>query len=117
METRKLNHALANLHGFAQQLAWLDFATCMVQLAEVHGSAFVVAWLDLKSPILASKITLAIRRKSIPQPPRQEVLRLLVPRQIQHPRHAGEDVSTIGKTAKPRNFGKRISPLVSENAI
>ena len=48
---------------------------------------------------------------------RQEVLCLLIPRQIQHPRHPGKDVNTIGKTAKPRNFGKRISPLVSENAI
>ena len=37
METRELNHARANLHGSARQLAWLDFATCMVQLAEVHG--------------------------------------------------------------------------------
>ena len=66
METRERNHALANLHGSARQLAWLDFATCMVQLSEVHGSAFVVAWMDSKSPILASKITLAICRKSPP---------------------------------------------------
>ena len=42
----------------------------------------------------------------IPQPPRQEVLRLLITRQVQHPRHRGKDVNTIGKTAKPRNFGK-----------
>ena len=46
METPKRNHAHANLHGWARELAWLDFATCMVQLAEVHGSASSVAWLD-----------------------------------------------------------------------
>ena len=66
METRERNHAHAKVHGSARQLAWLDFATCMVQLSEVHGSAFVVAWMDSKSPILASKITLAICRKSPP---------------------------------------------------
>ena len=47
-----------------RKLAWLDSTTCMVPLAEVHGSAFVVAWMDSKSPILESKITLAICRKS-----------------------------------------------------
>ena len=55
-----------SMDGYARQLAWLDFATCMVQLSEVHGSAFVVAWMDSKSPIFASKITLAICRKSPP---------------------------------------------------
>ena len=37
IETRKRNHALANLHGSARQLAWLDFATCMVPLPALHG--------------------------------------------------------------------------------
>ena len=43
METCERNHALANLHGSARQLAWLDFATCMVPLAEMHGSTSGVA--------------------------------------------------------------------------
>jgi len=41
------------------------------------------------------------RPRRLPQPPRQEVFRLLIPRQIQHPRHSGEDVNTMQKTIKP----------------
>ena len=56
METRERNHAHAKVHGSARRLAWLDFATCMVQLAEVHGSASGVAWMDLKTAIYRSKM-------------------------------------------------------------
>ena len=46
MEMRERNHAHANLHGSARQLAWLDSATCMVGLAKVHGWTRQSAWLD-----------------------------------------------------------------------
>ena len=48
METCERNHALANLHGSARQLAWLDFATCMVPLAEVHGWTSRSAWFGFR---------------------------------------------------------------------
>ena len=74
METQKRNHAHANLHGSARQLAWMDARKSMVGLSEVHGSASGVAWLDSKSPILTSKTTSVSCRTNITQPPRQEVL-------------------------------------------
>ena len=120
MHTRKCMVPLGNLHGWTRASAWFRSPKCMVPLPALHG------WTQ-KDRFWHQKVMLAIHRKSIAQPSRQEVLppplklrrtsRVLILRQVQHPRHTDEDVNTIGETAKPANFGKRISPLVSENAI
>ena len=102
METRKRNHARANLHGSTRQLAWMDSRKCMVGLSEVHGCASGVAWMDFQSAIWAPKRHTQHPAPPKSQPPRQEVLppplklrrtsRVLVPRQVQHPRHSGGGV-------------------------
>ena len=99
-----------------RKLAWFHSATSMDGLAQVHGWTFRSAWFrfwrcmdGLKKPDFDLKIMLVIRRKSIPQPPRQEVLppplklrrtsRLLIPRQLQHPQHFGEGVNGSGRVS------------------
>ena len=48
MEAYKLNHAHAKVHGSVRELAWLGFATCMVQLPQVHGWTFRIAWFSFR---------------------------------------------------------------------
>ena len=106
METRKRNHARANLHGSTRQLAWMDSRKCMVGLSEVHGCASGVAWMDFQSAIWAPKRHTQHPAPPKSQPPRQEVLRVLVPRQVQHPRHSGEGVNITIRRVHDKPFAR-----------
>ena len=51
------------------------------------------------------------RPRLLPQPPRQEVLRLLIPRQVQHPRHSIEDVNLASRLKQPGSLHPRLMSL------
>ena len=90
MHTQTCMVPLGNLHGWTRASAWFRSPKCMVPLPALHG------WTQ-KARFWHQKVMLAIHRKSIAQPSRQEVLppplklrrtsRVLILRQVQHPRH------------------------------